>query len=240
MATLTEVHNNNSILKTLTPSFRLPQEHGATIAFICSSLLGIVIARDNVLLTILSMTMLWSLLLSWHKPKQLVTVTILGCILMICTDTPYLLVGLLVLFPVTGWYLLKKVLGISPELRECIGMLGATNIPILASLLISNNTQAVLLASCALTASTLTCAGMIRFKLNGSLKKTILSWFCAVLAWIIFFVLAPQLAFFCSIFFAFFQLWLKKQNNLNFKTLGIYSTSLAILTTLAVSAELLP
>lgn len=141
-------------------TFKLPKEHGAIVVFSMACLISLFLCRDNLPLIALAEVMLWAMILSLHRPRQLLLITFVGMVVFLFGPAP-LPLWIAVVYAgsqVTS----SRFSKIDSWIRETLGLTGAILAPIMVSYVVTEDLPLHFTVAAVLVAATLTGTALIR------------------------------------------------------------------------------
>lgn len=141
-------------------TFKLPKEHGAVVVFSMACLISLLLCRDNLPIIALAEIVLWAMILSLHRPMQLLLITSAGMAVLFFGPTP-LALWIAVVYAgsqVTS----SRCSKIDSWLRETLGLTGAILAPIMVSYVVTQDLPLHFTVAAVLVAATLTGTALIR------------------------------------------------------------------------------
>ncbi|MBX3073326.1 hypothetical protein KF913_05355 [Candidatus Obscuribacterales bacterium] len=141
-------------------TFKLPKEHGAVVVFAMACLISLLLCRDNLPIIALSEIVLWVMILSLHRPRQLLLITFVGMVVLLFGPAP---LSLWIAVVYAGSQVTSsKISKIDSWLRETLGLTGAILAPIMVSYVVTQDLPLHLTVAAILVAATLTGTALIR------------------------------------------------------------------------------
>jgi len=223
-------------------AFKLPREYGAIVVFVLASIVSLVLsAREFATIACLQLC-LWPIILSAHRPRQLLLLTVLTSIAV------YSLAGL----PFVLWFV-AVALGVyavsSPSLhllalvRESVGLSGAALAPLIFSCLLAVNQDRDLslhiAAVLVLLAATLTSSSMIYLCRKQRPAALVLLVVLSFLLWLALAALNAPTAALSLLAYVIQCLWLLTGASHSYKQLGQVQSICLIWVSLVIVLDIL-
>jgi len=204
-------------------SFKLPREYGAIVVFVLASTISLVLSVKEFAFIACLQLCLWPLILSAHRPQQLLLLTVLAVIIL------HLLAGL----PFALWIAAVAVgifavssssLRLGALLRELIGLSGAALAPLVFSCLLAltqtSDLSLHLSSIFALLAATLTSSTLIYLCRKQRTVALVLLAVLSLFLWLGLSVLSPSVAALSLVAYVLQGLWLVPDAPHSYKQLG--------------------
>lgn len=200
-------------------ALKLPKEHGAVVVFSMACLLALLLCRNNLLIIALAEVVLWAMILSLHRPRQLLLVTIAGMVMLLIFAPTPLSLWIAVVYAgslVTSSRLSK----IAVWLRETLGLTGAILAPIMVSYVVTQDLQLHLTVGAVLVAATLTGTALIRVSHRETKVTPNPSFLLAMLLWILLAAFNPLIIALVLTPYIAQSVWILNVPKPSFKKLG--------------------
>ncbi|MBX9692919.1 MAG: hypothetical protein K2Z81_11090 [Cyanobacteria bacterium] len=141
-------------------TFKLPKENGAVVVFSMACLFSILLSRDNLPIIALAEIALWAMMLSLHRPRQLLLITFVGMVVLLSGPAP---LSLWIAVVYAGIQVTSSRFSkIDSWLREILGLTGAILAPLMVSYVVTQDLPLHVTVTGVLVAATLTGTALIR------------------------------------------------------------------------------
>ncbi len=199
--------------------FLLPREHGAVIVFSLASIGSLLLCRAHLPAMVLAELILWSMILSLHRAKQLLLITVLGSIML------QLFLGTALaswLWVVWAGSRVARSTSFKTGMwwKEGLGLAGSALAPLVVSYMLVGNLPVHLLVACVFVAATLTGAALIRAIHRETHVTPIPAFLLSIVLWICLAAVQPLVVVASLMPFVAQSLWLVSPYKPSFKRLG--------------------
>ncbi len=219
-------------------SFKMPREYGAIVVFILASIVALVLSQSELVLIACLLVGLWPLILSAHRPQQLLLFTVVTAITVYCCAGLQFALWLisvgLGIFAVSSSASVSSFarLALSALARESLGLAGAALAPLIFAFLLAaahgQELDLPITAIFALLAATLTSSTMIylcRFRGRSSSSfqqrpAVVLLALISLWLWLCLASLSSSLAALSLLVYVLQGLWLLPARPHSYKQLG--------------------
>ncbi len=203
------------------PVFQLPPEHGVLVAFILSCILAWKVAGAPSQEMDLTVMFLMLTVGSLHRPVQMAFIAFTGALILAFNYSQPWLALCLLLMPVGQRIANESVRFFGPSIRQTLGMLGISTIPLAAACLVSRGSQATQIAVLGFTSASMLSTGIVLLyqnKANIHCKPALLS---ATALWLWLLFKQPPAALLGFFPFLLQTLWIARSSKPTFKQIGI-------------------